>query len=248
MADNLKEMLVRMWNVMSQQAANLLPKIAVGFLILLLGLVIARLVRGLTARFFLAVRLDRVSDRLGVSAFLARGDIRHTVAEILATVIYWLVLLFSFQVLGLTLGLEGVSSFFGQILAYVPRIVVALAILAVGIGIGSFFGGAVQVAASNAGFPAARPLAATVKALISFFALVMALEELQIATQLLVSTMQIVIAAVVFAVALAFGLGCKDIAGTAVQNWVSRSRLPNLAAEEEKRDSARKPQPPPQAV
>jgi hypothetical protein len=223
MTENLKSMLTKMWVVLQQQATSFLPKLIVGFLVLLIGLVVARLIRALTARFFLAIRLDRISDRLGISAFLARGDIRHTVAEILATLVYWLVLVFSLQILGVTLGLEGVANFFTQILSYSPRVVVALIIFSMGVGIGFFFGGAVQVAASNAGFPAAKPLGATVKTLVSFFALVMALEQLQIATQLLVSTMQIVIAAVAFALALAFGLGCKDLAGVAVQNWLGKA-------------------------
>ena len=226
MTENLRSMLTKMWTVLEQQAVDFLPKLVVGLIVLMIGLLVARLIRGITARFFLAIRLDRISDRLGISAFLARGDIRHTVAEILATVIYWLVLLFSLQILGLTLGWQSVSDFFGQILAYVPRVIIALAIFSVGAGIAFFFGSAVQVAASNAGFPAAKPLGATVKALVSFFALVMALQELNIATELLVSTMQIVIAAVVFAVALAFGLGCKEIAGNAVQSWLSKTRTP----------------------
>jgi hypothetical protein len=240
MTENLKSMLTKMWVVMQQQTTSFLPKLIVGFLVLLIGLVIARLIRALTARFFLAIRLDRISDRLGISAFLARGDIRHTVAEILATLVYWLVLVFSLQILGVTLGLEGVANFFAQILSYIPHLVVALIIFSVGVGIGFFFGGAVQVAASNAGFPAAKPLGATVKALISFFALVMALEQLQIATELLVSTMQIVIAAVAFALALAFGLGCKDLAGTAVQNWLAKARA-QQPTEQKKQEPTHKP-------
>jgi|DewCreStandDraft_2_1066082.scaffolds.fasta_scaffold00147_39 fumarate reductase subunit C len=227
MTESFRTILQKAWFVVAEQVANFLPKLLAGVIVLLIGFVIARLVRGLTARFFVAVRLDRISDRLGISAFLARGDVRYTVAEILATVIYWLVLLLSFQLLGLVLGLEGLAHFFGQILGYLPRLVVALVIILAGILIGSFFGGAVQVAASNAGFPAAKPLGQTVKYLISFFALVMALEELRIATQLLVATLQIVIAAVALALALAFGLGCKDLAGEAVRRWVSRTSNPS---------------------
>jgi len=226
MADSLRAMLNKTWAVIVEQVVNLLPKLLGGLLLLLVGLVIARLIRGLAVRFFVAIRLDRLSDRLGISVYLARGDVRHTVAEVLATVIYWLVLLFSLQVMGLVLELEGLANFFGQILGYLPRVVVALVIILVGIAIGSFFGGAVQVASSNAGFPASRPLGQTVKYLIGFFALVMALEQLQIATELLVSTLQIVIAAVALALALAFGLGCKDMAREAVTGWLSKSQSP----------------------
>jgi hypothetical protein len=223
MAESLRQMWDKMWSVVVDQAAAVLPKVAVGAFILLVGLLIARLVRGVAARFFLAIRLDRVSDRLGVGAFLARGDVRHTVAEILATAIYWLVLLFSLQALGLTLGLDGMAAFFGKILGYLPRLVVALVIIAAGIAVATFFGSAVQLAASNAGFPAARPLSAAVKYLMGFFAIVMALEHLQIATALLVTTLEIVITAVALALALAYGLGCKDLARDSVKGWLART-------------------------
>jgi hypothetical protein len=224
MVENLREMWEKMIALVLDRAATFLPKLVAGIFILLVGLLIARVVRGVAARFFLAIRLDKVSDRMGISAFLARGDVRHTVAEILATAIYWLVLLFSLQVLGLTLGLDGVAHFFGQILGYLPRIVVALVIIAAGIAVATFFGSAVQLAASNVGFPAARPLGAAVKYLIGFFALVMALEQLQVATQLLVTTLQIVIAAVALALALAYGLGCRDLARDSVQGWLRRTQ------------------------
>jgi hypothetical protein len=118
------------------------------------------------------------------------------------------------------------ADFFGQILGYIPRIVVALVIVAAGIAVATFFGGAVHLAASNAGFPAARPVGAIVKYLIGFFALVMALEQLQIATKLLVTTLQIVIAAVALALALAYGLGCRQLARESVESWLRKADQP----------------------
>lgn len=224
MLESLQTMFGRTWAIMLEQMADFLPNLIGGIVILVVGLLAARLLRGVAAQFFLAIRLDRMSERLGISAFLARGDVRYTVAEILATTIYWLILLLSVELLGLALGLESVASFFGQILAYLPRVAVALAIIVAGIALGSFFGSAVQIAGSNARFPAARAAGLGVKYLIGFFALVMALEQLQLATQLLVATLQIVIAAVALALALAFGLGCQDLAAGAVRRWLNTSQ------------------------
>jgi hypothetical protein len=215
-------MFSRAWGLMLEQTARIIPKLLVGILILLAGIVIARLIRGLAARFFLAVRLDRLSNRLGIASLLARGDARHTMAEILATTIYWLVLIFSLEILGLALGLDEMARFFGQIIAYIPRALIALAIILVGIIIGSVIGGAVRVAGANAGLRAADIVGSTMKYLISFFALVMALEQLQIATPLLVSTLQILTAAAGLAFALSFGLGCRDLAAEAVRDWLGR--------------------------
>ncbi len=222
MASTLREMFSRAWGLMLEQSARIIPKVLVGMLILFVGIVIARLIRGLAARFFLAIRLDRLSHRLGIASLLARGDIRHTIAEILATTVYWLVLIFSLEILGLALELNEMANFFGQIIAYIPRAMIALAIVFTGIIIGSIIGGAVRVAGANAGLRAADIMGAAMKYLISFFALVMALEQLHIATPLLVSTLQILTAAVGLAFALAFGLGCRDLAAEAVRDWLSR--------------------------
>mgnify|MGYP001135857280 CR=1 FL=1 len=193
MAATLREMFSRAWGLMLEQSARIIPKLLVGMLILLVGIVIARLIRGLAARFFLAIRLDRLSGRLGIASLLARGDVRHTMAEILATALYWLVLVISLEILGLALGLDEMARFFGQIIAYIPRALIAIMIVLAGIIIGSVIGGAVRVAGANAGFRAADVIGSIVKYLISFFALVMALEQLQIATPLLVSTLQIIV-------------------------------------------------------
>ena len=222
MGDSFREMLNETWLLTVDGATRFLPKLLVGTLILLVGLMLARLIRGLTAKFFVALRLDRASDRLGISAFLARGDAHYTVAEVLATFIYWLVLILALQVLGLVLGFEGLSHFFAQILAYLPRLVVALAIVLVGLAIGSFFGGAVQVAAANSGVQASRPLGRIAKYLIGFFALAVAFEQLQIVSQLVVTTLQILIGGVSLAAAIAFGVGCKDLAREAVVRWLHR--------------------------
>ncbi len=218
----LREMFSRAWSMMLEHSARIIPKLLVGMLILLVGIVIARVIRGLAARFFLAIRLDRLSSRLGIASLLVRGDVRYTVAEILATTLYWLVLIFSLEILGLALGLDEIAHFFGQIIAYLPRALIAVAIVLVGIIVGSVIGGAVRVAGANAGFRAAEVVGSFMKYLISFFALVMALEQLQIATPLLVSTLQIMTAAVGLAFALAFGLGCRELAAETVRDWLGR--------------------------
>ncbi len=222
MAATLREMFIRAWNLMLEQSARVIPNLLVGMLILLVGIVIARVVRGLAARFFLAIRLDRLSSRLGIASFLARGDVRHTMAEILATALYWLVLLFSLEFLGLALGLDRMAAFFGQIIAYIPHALVAVAIVLAGIVVGSLIGGAVRVAGINAGLRAADIAGSIIKYLVSFFALVLALEQLQLATPLLISTLEIMTAAVGLAFALAFGLGCRDLAAEAMRGWLGR--------------------------
>lgn len=145
-------------------------------------------------------------------------------AGVFATLVYWFVLFFSLEVLSKVLGLEGVSSFLGQVVSYMPRLAVALAITIFGIIVASFFGSTIQLAAANAGFPASVPLAKAIKYLVAFVAVAMALEQARIGTKFLTTTLSIVIAAIALALALAFGLGCRDLARDAVRGWLDRER------------------------
>lgn len=236
MTEALRAIMAKTWDVMVEQIAGIFPKVIAGILILALGVLIARLIRGITARFLVAVRLDRLADRLHVGDFLARGDVRFTAAEILATTIYWLVLLFCLQVLGGVLGLDAMANFFAQVLGYVPRIIGALLIVVAGLFVGSFLGSAVRVAASNAGFPAPAPLGQAVKFLVAFFAFVMALQQVDIPAQLLVGTLLIVVAATALGLALAFGLGGRALAEESLRAWAKKSKK-NQPAEEKPADS-----------
>lgn len=222
MGETLRSMLIQTWASTVDGITTLLPKLVMAVLILVVGLLVGRLLRALTLRFFFALRLDRASNRLGLSALLTRGDARYTVAEAVATLVYWLVLVLAFQMLGWVLGLQAVAEFFGQILAYLPRVVIAIMIALVGMAIGAFFGGAVQVAAANADVPVARPLGRVVKYIITFFALALAFEELNITSRLLTTTFLVIVGAGCFGVALAFGIGCKDLARDMAVRWLSR--------------------------
>lgn len=222
MGESLRSMLSETWVAMTSGVAHLLPKLIVAILILVLGMLAARLLRALTLRFFVALRLDRASDRLALNALLARGDARYTVAEVVATIVYWFILLLALQMLGWVLGLQTVVDFFGEVLGYLPRVAVAVAIAVVGAVIGSFFGGAVQMIAANAGMPGARAIGRLVKYAVVFFAMAVAFEQLQIASRLLADTFLVVVGAASFGIALAFGLGCKDLARDLMAGWIMR--------------------------
>ena len=170
-------------------------------------------------RFFIVLRLDLLANRLGLTDFLDQADLRHLVAEILATVVYWIVVLLGLEAGGVLLELEPLTRAAQTILGFGPRLAVAAIMLVAATTAARLSSLATERVAARARFPAARGLARAVRVLIVFFGLVMALEHLRIATPLLIGGVQILLAGVVFGVALAFGLGCKDMARDAAVRW-----------------------------
>jgi hypothetical protein len=110
------------------------------------------------------------------------------------------------------LGLPKASDVLTSLFAYVPKVIAALLVLVVAMFLAGFVSGIVQTAAGNANMPRPELFAGVSRWAIIIFAATIALGELGIATLLVTTTFNIILAGVCFALAIAFGLGGKDTA------------------------------------
>ena len=93
-----------------------------------------------------------------------------------------------------------------------PRFLVALLVLALGFLVGNFVWRATLLASVNAGLPGARLLSGTLRLLVIAVAVVMALEQLRLATAVVLTAFAISFGALMLGLAIAFGLGGRDAA------------------------------------
>jgi hypothetical protein len=170
------------------------------------------------------VRLDVISDKAGVSNVLAQGDIKSTVSEIIGAIVYWIVILVvlvtALNALNLTIAAQLIST----IVAYVPNILIALFVLVLGSFLAGVINTIVRTAASNAGLANAKILGQLAQTVLVIFAFVVAIEQLRIATAFIALAVNVILASIGIGIALAFGLGCKDIAGKYVADLISRMK------------------------
>jgi len=147
-------------------------------------------------------------------------------SHFISRLVYWIILL-AFLMLGLdSLDLNAVNQLVSKTLSYLPHLLVALIILAVGIILGNFFGQAILIAAVNAQISQARFLALGVRVGIILFSLAMALVQLGIATSIIVAAFSIFFGGVVLALAIAFGLGAKDTAKEIIEKRFKKEEEP----------------------
>jgi hypothetical protein len=200
------------------RVAAFLPSLVGALLVLLLGWILAKVVRLLVFRFLLVVRLDMASERAGIDDILARADIRQSPAELLAVLTQWLVMLVALMTAVNALGLSSVSDLLSQFLLYLPKVIAAVVALILGLFFSSLLAGVVRTAAANAGLGEAHALAALARYGTVAFTVAVTLEELGIAPELVRSAFIILVGAVALAAALAFGFGCQDLA----RDWLTR--------------------------
>jgi hypothetical protein len=203
--DPVKAMSVKVWSYV--------PALAGAIVILVIGWLVAKLLESIIARVLKAIRLDEASDKAGISNILAQGEIKLTLSELIGALIYWIVILVVLATALNALNLTIAADMIGKLVGYVPNILAAVFILVLGSFLANFVAAIVRTSAGNAGIGNAKLLAKITHVLVVIFAVIAAIEQLQIASALIVLAVNVILISIGIGIALAFGLGCKDIAG-----------------------------------
>ena len=211
--DSVRAMFVRV--------GEALPRVAVAILIFVAGWLIARAVKWAVIKALKVVSFDELAEKIRINDFLRRGDVKVHLSELVGVFLYWLILLaFLLAVLDL-LGMTVAAELLERVLAYVPQVIAGILVLVLGLFFATLVSGVVQTAAANAGMGQAKALGQIARVVVTIFAAVVALEKF-LSSTIIQTTFNTVVMAFAFGAALAFGLGCKDLAGRAVQDFVNR--------------------------
>lgn len=206
------------WNVFEplksfwQQLSAVLPRVFGAALLVVVGGILARYVRKLSIRLFRALRLDVASEKAGLEDFLIRGGVKFTAVTLLGDMIYWLLIFIILLAALNILGLEVAAELFNRIILYIPNVLIAVIVLIFGMMFAKFVQGVAFTYLSNVKIEGAEMISILARYAIMLFVVSMALEQLAIGGQILVSAFQIAFGALCLALALAFGLGGREAA------------------------------------
>ncbi|MGH7391953.1 MAG: mechanosensitive ion channel family protein [Candidatus Rokuibacteriota bacterium] len=202
-----------------------IPKV-IGFAIILIvgWLVAGVLARGLAALLRRA-NFNGLAERSGFSGFVRSAGIGTDPSGAIAVTAKWFVRLITLIVAFDALGLPAVSQVLQQLLLWLPNVVVALVILVIAGLVANALAGVVRGATATAGFRSPDRLATVARAAVWGFGIIVAVNQLGIASTLLNTLFMAVVGAVALAAGLAFGLGGQDTAGQVVRNWYEQRRL-----------------------
>ena len=190
-----------------------LPMLVIVIVILIVGWMMAALVQKIATRFLKLVRLDSVSEKIGIANILTKGDINYTLSEIIGVLMYWLIMLVVILAAVNTLQLTVAAELLNQVILYIPSVIASVFILVLGIFFSNVVATTVRTTAANAGVTQARTLGQFTQVIIVMFTIIQSLHQLKIDTSLIELLIKAVLAAVALGIGIAIGLGCKDIAG-----------------------------------
>lgn len=196
-----------------------IPRLLTFALILLVGYIVARVVRTLLTKGLRALHFDNIADRAGVTRALELAGTRMDAAAVLGAVAFWWIFLVFAEIAVNSLGLTEISAFVNSVLAYLPNIFVAILILIIGSLLANVIAGIVRGAAGEAGLSTASLLATVARWAILIFAFLAALTQLNVAQNMIFILVAGIVGMLAIAGGLALGLGGADTARGLIAGW-----------------------------
>src|SRR3954449_7042404 len=187
-----------------------LPRL-IGFLIILLiGWLIARLVKALVVKALEGVGVDRALSGGTAGPYVARAMPNTRPSQVLGTLAFWFLFLGAIAIAVSQLGIAALDNFVAAIGAYIPNVIAAVLIFVIAGVVAAAVGG--LVARTMGDTPTGKVVGSVVPVLVMAIATFMILNQLQIAPEIVTITYAALIGGVFLAMALAFGLGGRDVA------------------------------------
>ncbi|HET8632321.1 MAG TPA: mechanosensitive ion channel [Thermomicrobiales bacterium] len=190
-----------------------IPRLVGAIVLLLIGWLVGRLVGALVTKALRLIHFDQVVDRAGAASFLRNAGVRLDPAGVIGALAKWFIYIIFWQAAVSTLGFPEVTQILNEIIAFLPRIILAIVILLVGALAANLLANLVRGALGAARFRDANVLANVARWAVLAFAVVAALSQVEIAPAIVNTLWSAAIGGTALALALAFGLGARDAAG-----------------------------------
>jgi hypothetical protein len=201
-----------------------IPRIVGFLLILIIGWIISGVLASAVAALLRAVRFNVLAQSAGIHGFIHNMGLRTDASGLLANIVKWFVRLIVLVVAFDALGLPAVSEVLQQFLLWIPNLVVAVVVLVIAGLAANALANLIRGATAQAGFDNPDLLATIARVAVWSFGIVVAVNQIGIAQELVNTLFMGFIGALALAAGLAFGLGGRDTAGQIVQNWYNRGR------------------------
>lgn len=212
---------------MGDKLASVLPGVLAMLTLLALGVLLGWVARRILTRLARALAFDRRGEAWGLTGAMARARIVRAPSEVLGLVVFWGVFVI-FASMGIDALLPAAPGATGAILVQLlPRVLAAFLILVAGWLVANFFGQGVLIAAVNAGVPEAKLLARAARWGVLLFAIATTLTQLGIGKEMVLVAFGITFGGLIFALALAFGLGGRALAREILERRLRPEREPH---------------------
>lgn len=220
---NLGDTLSASFNQVVNDLVTALPAVIGAVIILLVGYVVARVVSGIVRGLLQRAGADKAFAERGQQVYGARAT-SFKLSSLAGTIVFWVIMIVFLIAAANFLGWPQVSDLLNDFIGWLPNLIVAVIILIAAPVVARVVRGAVETGSAQMGLSSGGTLGRVAEIGIIAFAVLIAINQVGIASDLVNILFIGLVAAMALAFGLAFGLGGRDVAGQVAQDWYDRSK------------------------
>lgn len=221
-----RQVLVNSLAELGKTVAGFLPNLAATLVILGIGWLVSRLAQAVSERLMVRMGLDRASDRLRISDVLREAGLSASLSRILARLVFWVLMLTFLLSAVETLGLTAVTVTIDRLIGFLPNVIAAGLILVFGLLLARLVRNVVSSVAAAAELGQATRVGGLAQGTVALVVGVVALEQLGIETEVVVTLITVTVAALGVALGFAFALGARPVITHILAGHFLRQTLP----------------------
>ena len=206
------------------QSAALLPRLVLALAVVGVGWLLAKVVRFAIEKGLRAVNFNVLTQRAGTDHFLQAAGLRGDTSTLFGLLGYWMVLVAALMVAFNGLGLTYVTDLLQRVELFGPKVLVAGLVLVLGSYFARFMGESLERFCRDAQISDGDILGKVVRCLIMAFVVMIALTQIEVGGEFVQWAFLIILAGVILALALAFGLGGREWAAALLERWWRRPK------------------------
>lgn len=201
-----------------------LPKLLIAALIAIAGWLVAKALRFAVVKGLRSINFHVLTERARIDAFLQMGGTTADTTALIGLLVYWLAIVAALVLACNSLGLTYVTELLSRIALFMPRVILSVVILVFGAYFAQFVDGSVTTYGRNVGLDEAPLLGRLARYAVLMFVILIALDQLDIGGEIIRQSFLIILAGVVLALALAFGIGGRRWAARLLDQWMPLDR------------------------
>lgn len=205
------------------QMSSYLPKFFAALIVLIVGILLAKLIRKIVAKSLSAIRFSKMLDKTPIELFLKNDELGKKLEEGVASVVYWLLLFVVLHTTVSVLGLTPLSDVLDRVLLYIPHIFSAAFIFILGVLLAGVAETVIKGSLRGFDLQSARLFSKIASYMVVTIATLAAVAELGIASQFILILFIGVVFAASLGAGLALGLGGRETVEKMLNNWQKKA-------------------------
>lgn len=211
--------------VLLNQVLTFIPNLCGALFILICGYMIVRLVRNIVARLLGSIGIDQLSEKLQKIDLVSKSEVEIKISKIISQVLYYFLMLVVLVASTDVLGLEVVSNLVSGAIEYIPNLLAAIIILILGALLAEMLREITIVACRSFGVPASKMIGSIIFWFVFLSIMITALSQAKLETSFITANLSIILAGLVFAFAIAYGLAARPLMGGFLASFYNRGKF-----------------------